>query len=115
MPTLAAAMAINVKQYWDKVPAVFKNPYFIVIVLFGAWMLFFDNNDLATQYRRHKELSALNEKKEYYLQQIAVTDEAYRELTSNPATQEKFAREHYHMKRDNEDVFVIVEKEKTAE
>ena len=50
-----------------------------------------------------------------YLEQIAITDEAYKELTTNPATQEKFAREHYHMKRANEDVFVIVEKEKTAE
>ena len=108
-------MAMNAKQYWDKVPAIFKNPYFVVIVAFGVWMTFFDNNDLVTQYRRHKELSALNEKKQYYLEQIAITDEAYKELTTNPATQEKFAREHYHMKRANEDVFVIVEKEKTAE
>lgn len=108
-------MAANVKQYWNKVPAVFKNPYFITIVAFGVWMAFFDNNDLVTQYRRYKELSALNEKKEFYLQQIAITNEEYKELTTNPATQEKFAREHYHMKRANEDVFVIVEKEKSAE
>lgn len=108
-------MAVNIQQYWSKVPSIFKNPYFIVIVAFGVWMTFFDNNDLVTQYRRYKELNALNEKKAYYLKQIAITDEEYRELTTNPATQEKFAREHYHMKRDNEDVFVIVEKEKTAE
>lgn len=108
-------MANNIQQYIDRIPAVFKNPYFIAIVLFSVWMTFFDNNDLITQYRRHRELSALNEKKAFYLQQIAITDEEYRELTTNPATQEKFAREHYHMKRDNEDVFVIVEKEKSAE
>ena len=43
-----------------------------------------------------------------YKDQIKQTDKAYAELTTNPATQEKFAREHYWMKRDNEDVFVIV-------
>lgn len=48
------------------------------------------------------------EKKNFYVQQIKETNKQISELSSNPATQEKFAREHYWMKRDNEDVFVIV-------
>ena len=65
---------------------------------------------MINQYRRRHELGGLLEKKKFYLQQIEGTQKELSELTSNPATQEKFAREHYWMKRDNEDVFVIVKK-----
>lgn len=86
------------------------NPFFITAIVFATWMIFFDESNLISQYRKHKELSALLEKKKFYTDQIKETNKAYQELTTNPATQEKFAREHYWMKRDNEDVFVIVEK-----
>lgn len=86
------------------------NPFFITAIVFATWMIFFDESNLLSQYRKHKELSDLLEKKKFYTDQIKETNKAYQELTTNPATQEKFAREHYWMKRDNEDVFVIVEK-----
>lgn len=79
-------------------------------VAFVVWMAFLDDNNLLTQYRRHSELSSLLEKKEFYIEKTSKTREEYAELTTNPVTQEKFAREHYWMKRDNEDVFVIVKK-----
>ncbi len=91
------------------IPPFFRSVYFVAGVIFTVWMCFFDENNFITQYRRHTELSDLLEKKDYYVEQIAKTDKEYKELTTNPATQEKFAREHYWMKRDNEDVFVIVE------
>lgn len=93
------------------IPPFLKSPFFIGGLLFAVWMAFFDENNLITQYRRHAELSDLLEKKDYYVEQIAKTDKEYKELTTNPETQEKFAREHYWMKRDNEDVFVIVEEQ----
>ena len=58
-------------------------------------------------------IAALLDKKKFYLQQIDQTQKQYSELTTNPETQEKFAREHYWMKRDNEDVFVLVKHDKT--
>lgn len=97
------------RKYISLIPPFFRNPYFLVLVFFGVWMIVFDENNLIVQYRRHTELSSLLEKKKYYLEQISQTDKEFDELTNNPATQEKFAREHYRMKRDNEDVFVIVE------
>ncbi len=72
-------------------------------------MLFLDENNLINQYRKHRELAALLEKRNYYTEQIKETDREFYQLTTNRYTQEKFAREHYYMKRDNEDVFVIVE------
>lgn len=98
------------KQKLSQLPWWMTNPFFITAIVFATWMIFFDESNLISQYRKHKELSALLEKKKFYTDQIKETNKAYQELTTNPATQEKFAREHYWMKRDNEDVFVIVEK-----
>jgi len=74
-------------------------------------MLFADENNMITQYRRWSELSELKKKKQYYQEQIKIATTAYNELTENAESQEKFARERYWMKRDNEEVFVIVPKE----
>src|SRR4051812_9484073 len=92
----------------SKLPWWITNPICIASFLFMGWMLFMDDNNFLNQYRKHSELSALLEKRDFYVQQIKKTNKEFFELTTNPATQEKFAREHYRMKRDNEDVFVIV-------
>ena len=91
-------------------PKWLTNIYFICGVGFIGWMAVIDDNNIINQYRKHAELSVLLEKKKFYLQQITETQKQLSELTSNPATQEKFAREHYWMKRGNEDVYVIVRK-----
>jgi len=91
-------------------PKWLTNIYFIFGVAFAVWMLAIDDNNVINQYRKHAELSALLEKKKFYMQQITETQKEYTELTTDKNTQEKFAREHYWMKRDNEDVFVIVKK-----
>ena len=97
----------------SKLPPLVRNLYFIFGVLFVLWMLFMDDNNLCNQYRRRHELSTLIEKKRFYIEQMERTQKELSELTTNPATQEKFAREHYWMKKDNEDIFVIVNKNKT--
>jgi len=103
-----AVMWKKFKKRIAKLHPLVRNFYFMGAVGFLAWMLFMDDNNLFNQYRRHRELSALLEKERFYKQQIDVTEKAYKELSTNPETQEKFAREHYWMKRDDEDVFVIV-------
>ena len=72
------------------------------------WILFFDNRDLITSHFREKgELLKLQESKKYYEQQIALTRQELDQLKTNPALLEKYAREKYLMKRDNEDLFLI--------
>jgi len=73
-----------------------------------VWILFFDNRDLITSHFREKgELLKLQESKKYYEQQIALTRQELDQLKTNPALLEKYAREKYLMKRDNEDLFLI--------
>lgn len=95
-----------------KVISALKNKYLLTITGLSVWVIFFDKNDLSTQISLRKEVKQLEEERNYYAHEIADITSDIRELTSNPKTLEKFAREKYLMKRDNEDIFVIVEEKK---
>jgi cell division protein FtsB len=71
-------------------------------------MFFFDDRDIMTTYYKHpSEFNQLKQGKEFYQQQISTTRSELKQLKSSAATIEKYAREKYFMKRDNEDLFVI--------
>ena len=86
-----------------------KNFYVLVTAFFLVWMLFIDNNDFITQFTLRQELNRLEDEKEYYQEKITEVKEEREQLLSNDMLLEKFAREEYLMKKDNEDVYVIVE------
>ena len=92
-----------------RIPSWLKNKFFISIVAFIAWMLFFDKNDYITQHYRTKELEKLQKSRQYYIGQISSENQQLELLKSNPATLEKYAREKYFMKRDNEELLLIPE------
>ena len=100
----------KIKSFFLNLPPIFRNIFFLSGVAFSAWMLFFDENNMMVQYHRRQELAELSKKKNFYKLEIAKVENQYTELTTNAETQEKFARENYMMKKDNEDVFVIVKK-----
>lgn len=95
----------------NKIPYWLKNKYAITILVCLIWLFFFDQNNLLTQWEYKKELNTLLEDKKFYLEQIEKTQTELKELTTNPATLEKFAREKYLMKKSNEQVFVFEVKE----
>lgn len=91
-----------------RIPAWLKNKYFLTTVGFIVWVMFFDTRDFITShFRERAELMKLEKSKQYYEQQIAVTQKELDQLKTNPALLEKYAREKYLMKRDNEDLFLI--------
>src|SRR5574339_164682 len=94
------------------IPPWLKSKYFISFAVFIAIMFFFDKNDVLTQLNRRKELKELQQSKEYYTTQIQLESKELEALKSNPGILEKYAREKYLMKRDNEDLFVIIEEKK---
>jgi len=94
----------------NKIIGVLKNKYIITSVFLIVWVLFFDKNDLRTLMKMKKEVSQLEEEKNYYTREIAKITFELSELTTNTPALEKFAREKYLMKKDNEDLFVIVTK-----
>ena len=87
---------------------LFRNKYFLATAAFAVWMLFFDRNDMLSQYEYSSEVSKLKEEKAFYEKETNQVKKELRELTTNLKMAEKFAREKYFMKKDNEDVFVVV-------
>lgn len=70
-------------------------------------MLFLDHKNVFEQMQRRQELNDLQAKKKYYTEEIEKTKKELGDLSNNPAAIEKYAREHFQMKRDNEDVFIL--------
>jgi cell division protein FtsB len=89
---------------------ILKNKYFLVTVGMVVWLLYFDKNDVFTQFELISKCKKLNTEKEYYILEIEKNKKEIAELQTNKESLETFAREKYLMKRDNEDVFVIVQK-----
>lgn len=89
---------------------ILKNKYFLVIIGLFFWLLYFDKNDVFTQFDLIKKCNKLNSEKEYYIAEIENNKKEIFELQNNQKSLETFAREKYLMKRDNEDVFVFVNK-----
>lgn len=99
-------------KIFSYIPSFLKNKFFLAACGFAVWLLFFDRNDMLTQIGRGEELKSLQKSKKYYTEQIAEERKISEELHNNPATIEKYAREKYLMKRDNEDLFIIQPAEK---
>ena len=89
-----------------------KNKYLITITAFLVWMLFFERNDIVSQIRLRMKLADFRQKEEYYKEQISIVKNERQELLTNTDSLERFAREQYMMKKDNEDLYVIVEEKK---
>lgn len=79
----------------------------LTLAAFVVWMLFFDRNDMFTQMQRRSELNELKQSKAYFEKQIAENRKFSKDLQFNASAIEKYAREKYLMKRDNEDLFII--------
>ena len=96
------------KEYYDKLPSILKNKFVLVTLALLIWVAFFDSNNWIKQARLQSEIDDLEEQKEYYLKEIEKDSIALFDLTNNTETQEKFAREKYLMKKENEDIIVII-------
>ena len=91
---------------------LFRNKYFLFSLAFIVYMIFFDKNDLFSQYQYYQQVSKLKQERDFYLKETTKVNKDLEELSSDPKELEKFAREHYLMKKDNEDVFVIQQPKK---
>lgn len=96
-----------------------KNKYVLTSVGFLFWLSFFDRNDFITTGAYRKKLNALEKEKKYYEEEIEKNKSALNDLMTNRENLEKYGRENYFMKKDNEEIFVIIrqqpEKEKEKE
>lgn len=85
----------------------FRNKYIIALTVFAILMLFIDHNNVFNQLGRKRQLDNLLASKKFYEQQIDQTQKNLADLQNNSAALEKYAREKYLLKKNNEDLFVV--------
>jgi len=97
------------KRFYQKIPSWLKNKYLLSSIFFIVWMLFFDTNTIWSQIKLQMKINNMNAKKAYYEEEIDRVNQDLDDLLTDDRTLEKFARENYLMKKEQEDVFVITE------
>ncbi len=98
----------SVKKFVRYLPGPLRNRYGITALALIAWVALFDHNDLWSNWKNQRELGRMQEQKEWFAMEIDRTREQLHELNSDQRLLEKFARERYLMKRENEEIFVLV-------
>jgi cell division protein DivIC len=91
------------KKTWLK---IVSNKYLLISLLFGVWMLFLDNYSYMDQRQINNQIDELQDNKKYYQDEIRKDKENIK-LLKNQDQVEKYAREKYYMKRENEEVYLV--------
>lgn len=97
------------QSIWQRLPKPLQNRYYLTLVVFLFILVFLDRHSLWTQWRLYRAQQRLESDCQFYDEKIK---EAREEAEDFELTKEKYAREHYFMKRPNEDVFIIKEEGK---
>ncbi|MGG9960142.1 FtsB family cell division protein [Ferruginibacter sp. SUN106] len=89
------------------IPSWLKNKYLIAGTAFLVWIFFFDPKDIPSTINRIETYSKLQKNEQHMTKLIVETSKDRNLLKTNSQTIEKYARENYMMKKDNEDLFII--------
>jgi cell division protein DivIC len=81
----------------------------LTLLFFVVWIIFFDQNNLIDRIQSIQKIHSLEKEKVYYQKKIEEDKRKLNELRTDRENLEKFAREQYYMKKDDEDIFVLVE------
>lgn len=95
-------------MHWKK---IITNQYIIALTAFVALLFFSDRNNIIDQYKLRVQYNKVKTEHVFYQKQIEDAKKQYEELFTSDKNLEKFAREKYLMKKEDEDVFVFVKKD----
>ncbi len=88
---------------------IVKNKYVLTTIVFFIWLIAFDNNSIIDRISLGSLNRNLKEQREHYKNQINDNKERMEELQGSTEKLEKFAREQYLMKKEEEELFIIIE------
>lgn len=93
---------VKKKKWWTYL----GNKYVLILLVFAVWMLFFDSNSFLVHKELNDEIKELENNKEYFQKEIS-EDKIFLENLKDSSKLEKFARETYFLKKENEEIFII--------
>ncbi|SDS25658.1 Septum formation initiator [Polaribacter sp. KT25b] len=85
---------------------ILTNTFVIIFIPFIIWMLFFDENSYLTHREFNKEIEDLESTITFYEEKLDSDKEMIKNLQDSLKL-ERFAREKYLMKKENEDIYII--------
>ncbi|MGB0430995.1 MAG: FtsB family cell division protein [Bacteroidia bacterium] len=86
-----------------------KNRYFLVTAFFLIWIGFFDQNDWMSRKAVDNQIEKLESDKVFFSSEVENLKDVEKRLKENDQELEKYARENFYMKKEGEDVYVIVD------
>ena len=98
-------MTINTLKN-NKVFKILTNIFVLIFIPFMIWMLFFDENSYLVHRKFNNEIKDLESTVSFYKTKIA-EDKATIMKLNDSLQLERFAREQYLMKKENEDIYII--------
>ena len=103
---------IQYRQQMSKIHSVWlfmrRHKYLLTILIIALIVGVVDEDSFLNRHPRRVRIDMLRQEIANYKRQYDEADSKIRDLENNPKAVEKIARERYHMKRANEDVFVFV-------
>lgn len=94
-------------KFLTHIPSWLKNKYLLTGVFFAVWMFFLDQKDIISAFERRDKFNDLQKSEQHLKHLITESHEELDLLKNNAQTIEKYAREKYLMKKDNEDLFIV--------
>ena len=91
-----------------------SNKYVLILILFIVWMIFFDTNSYFIHRELDNEVNALEDNSEFYKKEID-HDKNFIKKMEDSNEMEKFAREKYYLKKENEDIYIIENEDRIKE
>ncbi|MGY0407334.1 MAG: FtsB family cell division protein [Polaribacter sp.] len=85
---------------------ILTNIFVLILIPFLIWMFFFDENSYLAHRKFNKEIDDLESTISFYKTKIA-EDKAIIKKLEDSLQLERFAREKYLMKKENEDIYII--------
>lgn len=82
------------------------NIFVLILIPYIIWMFFFDENSYLVHRRFDKEINELENSITFYKTKIE-KDKATIKKLQDSLQLERFAREQYVMKKENEDIYII--------
>lgn len=86
------------------------NAYWLVTIGFLILTFTAGDSNLYKRYTYDEKIRSLEKEIKHYKEEIEVNSKKLKDLRTDKEGLERFAREEYFMKRNNEDVFIIKQK-----
>lgn len=100
-------MKDNIKKFGTKRVAGLTVTQIIILLVLILMLFFFSDSNILKRLRNESQIKDLEAQIEFYQNQSKEDKEKLDELQSNTNDLEKFARENYYMKKENEEIFII--------